>query len=203
MDTRPGRRVESSSTTGSPANVLLRTPEDGPDPAPCPHGSGGRLLAVCLSRDPAARLAARRRRGGLPDEVAVLVDDETRSTAAERAPAPTATSGGTEISWATVDHAGDLSDIGVKINRCLDAWSDDTAPVEVCFDSISALLDHADLHTAFRFLHVLTRRIDTAGAIGHYHFDSERHGPRTITMLETLFEPIHEYDAGTASWVET
>lgn len=196
----------SADGTGWPTNVLLRSPPTAPEPAPCPSCAGRpgrRLLLVSLGGDPESRIGARERRQGLPGEVAVLTDGETRSAAAATAdPGPTTAHGGTELSWASVSDAGALSELGVKIDRCLSSWGDGEAPVEVCFDSVSALLSAADLATVFRFLHVLLRRVDTANAVAHYHISPSRHGRREVGTVETLFEHVREYDDSSSSWVE-
>lgn len=191
---------------GRPANVLLQTPRTGPVPAPCPDGHDHgrrRLLVVSLSGDPESRLAARRNRGGLPEEVAVLAAAETRSgAAASTALGPSTRQGGTDLSWSTVDSAGDVAEIGEKIDRCLSTWDDDGPRVEVCFDSLSELLEDAALPTVYRFLHVLHRRIEAADAVAHYHLYPARHRRRATSTVETLFEDVHEYDAGSGTWVE-
>jgi hypothetical protein len=156
---------------------------------------------VSLDGEAAERLAARRNRRCLPDEVAVLVADDTRAaTAARRGHGPTTTKGGSQISWAAVDGPGALAEVGEKIDRCLSAWTD--RDVEICVDSVTALLDAADLPTAYRFLHVLMRRIDAAGAVAHYHLDCEASDRDAASVVETLFSDVREYDPVDGSWVE-
>jgi hypothetical protein len=204
-------RPSSNATADLPGptcrsgHVLLRSSSDRREPVPCPPGEEDterRLLVVSLSGDAEARVAAIEACGGLPEEVAVLTAGETRSAAAaSTAPGPTTARGGTELSWATVSSAADLSGIGVKIDRCLSSWSDGP-PVQICFDSVSALLKTTDLPTVFRFLHVLMRRIDAADAVAHYHLDPSVHGQRTVSTIETLFEAVREYDETTDRWVD-
>lgn len=211
MSPSPSRTADSPAMAGRPGNVLLRSPSGVTEPAPCPacdDPEGRRLLVVSLDGDPEARLAAIEARGGLPDEVAVLTAGETRGAAAasttadSTAPGPTTARGGTEISWATVESAADLAEIGVKIDRCLSSWSGDGPPTEICFDSVSALLAAADLPSVFRFIHVLTRRIDAADAVAHYHLDPSTPGRQGVSTVETLFEHVREYDETTGEWVE-
>lgn len=187
-----------------PANVLLRYPEDDGLRPPCPSTGGGpgrRLLVVALDGDPDARIDERRQSPGLPDDVAVLSAADTRAAAAApSAPSATTTAGDTTTSWATVGGPGDIGDIGAYIDRCLTNWSDD-ATVELCFDSISALIAAVDLPTVYRFLHVLTRRVDAADAVAHYHLYPDRQRRRHASTVETLFSDVREYDAATGSWV--
>lgn len=202
----PSHTADSQPAASRPGNVLLRSPSDAVEPVPCPSREGTterRLLVVSLAGDPEARLEAIEARGGLPEEVAVLTADQTRcAAAASSGTAPTTARSGTEVSWATVESAGDLSEIGVKIDRCLSSWREDDATTELCFDSVSALLAAADLPPAFRFLHVLMRRIDAADAVAHYHIDPFAPDRRAVSTVETLFDHVREYDETTGEWVD-
>ncbi len=200
MDHQAGHTAGTGGPSDGPANVLLRAPEEGPEPAPCPAGDADRLLVVSLDGDASDRLTSRRTRQGLPAEVAVLVADETRSAAAGAAPGPTTTRGGSRISWATVDGPADLADIGERIDRCLSSWRDEPGDVELCIDSVTALVSAADLPTVYRFLHVLMRRVEAATAEAHFHIDPGALDRRVTSTIETLFETVREYDAGSASW---
>jgi hypothetical protein len=74
--------------------------------------------------------------------------------------------------------------------------------IVVCFDSLTALLDHTDLERAFRFLHVATGRVRSGDALGYYHIDPEKHDAETLATLRTLFDGV--LDDGEDGWaVET
>lgn len=47
---------------------------------------------------------------------------------------------------------------------------------------------------AFRFLHLLTRRLSLAGAIAHFHLDPETCDEKTIETLRPLFDAVLEVD---------
>lgn len=204
MRSPPEDAADASETGYRPTNLLLRS-SSGAEPAPCPApeaAASRRQLLVSLSGNTERRIAARAERAGLVDEVAVLTADNTRgAAAASGAAGRTTVDHETELSWATVPSAGDLSEIGIKIDRCLTSWGDGPR-VGICFDSVSALLSAADLPSVFRFLHVLMRRVDAAGAAAHYHVDPSRHSRRAVSTVEVLFEHVREYDERTGTWTD-
>ncbi|WP_162562642.1 DUF7504 family protein [Salinigranum rubrum] len=123
----------------------------------------------------------------------VKVGDMIRSVATQ------ATSVGTQSSESlieTVHDPADLTALGVAVTRILDSWQETDQQTIVCFHSVTALLDHVDCYLAFRFLHVLTSRIETAGAVAHYHLDPTAHDDQTVTTIIQLFDTVAEFDDG-------
>lgn len=94
----------------------------------------------------------------------------------------------------------DLTAIGVQSNEFLTRWHDDGEPIVVCFDSITSLLQYAELDLAYRFLHVFTGRIHHAGARGFYHMSPDAHEETTIATIRQLFDAIVERDPGTEEY---
>jgi 2C-methyl-D-erythritol 2,4-cyclodiphosphate synthase len=109
-------------------------------------------------------------------------------------------SDGTVISTTTVSEPGDLTGIGIKMNKALSAWEDDDARTHVCFDSLTTLLQYVDTRRAFQYLHVTTKRVESAGAIAHYHIDPEAHDEQTLATIESLFSDVFEYGTETGTW---
>jgi len=105
--------------------------------------------------------------------------------------------------WAvrTVENPADLTGIGIELSELLSgmATTGDEQHIAVCFDSITSLLQYADLQRAFRFLHVVTGRVKTVGGVGHYHLDPEAHDRQTLATLKGLFDAVIEVDAD-GSW---
>lgn len=97
----------------------------------------------------------------------------------------------------TVENASDLTGVGIKLSEILsgiaDAAGDDEAIV-VCFDSVTSLLQYADLQRTFRFLHVVTGRIKNVGGVGHFHVDPEAHSNQDLATLKGLFDAVLEVD---------
>lgn len=106
--------------------------------------------------------------------------------------------------WAvqTVENPSDLTGIGIELSELLSRIStaaDEDEHVAVCFNSITSLLQYADLQRAFRFLHVVTGRIKTVGGVGHYHIDPEAHDQQTLATLKGLFDAVVDVDED-GSW---
>jgi len=100
-------------------------------------------------------------------------------------------------SWAvqTVENPSDLTGIGIELSELLSGMAtaaDEDEHLVVCFDTITSLLQYADLQRAFRFLHVVTGRVKTANGVGHYHLDPEAHDRQTLATLKGLFDAVVE-----------
>ncbi|WP_336000531.1 DUF7504 family protein [Halorientalis halophila] len=95
----------------------------------------------------------------------------------------------------TVDHAGDLTTLGITLSEFLEAEpSEGAGHKRLCFDSLTALLQFIDLKQAFQFLHVITGRVSSAGAVAHYHLDPEAHDEQTVATIRGLFDAVVEVD---------
>ena len=107
-------------------------------------------------------------------------------------------------SWAakTIENPSDLTGIGIELSELLSGMAtaaDEDEHIAVCFDSITSLLQYADLQRTFRFLHVVTGRVKTVGGVGHYHLDPEAHDTQTIATLKGLFDAVIELE-GDGTW---
>ncbi|MDX1745963.1 MAG: hypothetical protein R3324_08505 [Halobacteriales archaeon] len=100
----------------------------------------------------------------------------------------------TSVGVETVTDPADLTGLGIAINRFIDRWADNDRKVVVCFDSITTLLQYADLERAFRFLHVLTGRVRSAGALAHYHMDPSAHDEGDKNTLMAVFDAVVSVD---------
>lgn len=129
--------------------------------------------------------------GKRPADLSIVsVGERTRSAAAKSAPAERST---TPSLVETVPNPEDLTGLGIKLSEQLRAW-DDTKETVVCFDSLTALLQTVEMQTAFRFLHVLTGRLDVVGATAHYHLDPDAFDDKTVNTIKTLFDAAIEVD---------
>jgi hypothetical protein len=90
----------------------------------------------------------------------------------------------------TVDHAGDLTTLGVALSDHLTA--DSARHRRLCFDSLTALLQFVELRRAFQFLHVVTSRVSSADAVAHYHLDPQAHDEQTLATMRGLFDAVVE-----------
>ena len=151
------------------------------------------VLYVTFVQSPDDRLESWRSRVGneRPARIGFVdVDGSTRS-------AVDATAGGgpaVDVTIQTVSSPGNLTDLGIKVSEYVEAWEADGNQTVICFHSLTALLQYADLQRAFRFLHVLTGRVRTTNGFAHYHMDPSAHDPRTLNTLMTLFDGVVEWD---------
>jgi hypothetical protein len=102
--------------------------------------------------------------------------------------------------WAVraVENPADLTGVGIELSELLSGIAtaaEDDEDIAFCFNSITSLLQYADVQRAFRFLHVVTGRVKTVGGVGHYHLDPEAHDNQTMATLKGLFDAVVEVDA--------
>lgn len=140
-----------------------------------------------------------RQTGSTPGRTAVVTTGETTRGAA------TATTGvstiGSDVAVASVSDPGDLTGLGIKISQCLSSWEEDDNDLVLCFDSLTTLLQFAELRRVFQFVHVLTQRAESAGATAHFHMDPSAHSQQEIATLRSLFDQVYELDAD-GTWRE-
>ena len=116
----------------------------------------------------------------------VRVDESTRSDGDETEVGPGAV--------AAVESPTDLTGLGIKVGSYLENYgSSDTI---VTYDSLTMLLQYVELERAFRFLHVLTNRVQDADAVAHYHMDPKAHDEQVMATLSSLFDAIAKFEDG-------
>lgn len=141
--------------------------------------------------------------GDLPEQLAIIsVGEMTRSTAQPQSPQSDAFPG---PMIEAVESPGDLTGLAIHISEYLQDWGTDKwnggAPqMALCFDSLTVLLQYADLQRSFRFLHTLTGHISQYGAVGHYHIDPDAHDEQTLSTLYSLFDCVVEVTDEPGEW---
>lgn len=132
--------------------------------------------------------------GTTPGRTAVVtVGESTRGAAATASPG--ATSIGSDVSVASVSDPGDLTGLGIKISQALSSWEDADNDLALCFDSLTTLLQFADVQRVFQFVHVLTQRVESAGARAHFHMDANAHDSQEVATIRSLFDQTYELAA--------
>ncbi|MFC6905079.1 DUF7504 family protein [Halalkalicoccus tibetensis] len=137
--------------------------------------------------------ATERISGGEPGRSAVIRHDAaSRSAAAMSGDA--AVPNDTAVPERRIE--GDLGALGLAVSEAIaefEVTSGGLSPAELrlCFDSLTPLISEHDSETAFRFLHLLTRRVRTVDGMAHYHLTAERSN-RTVALLEPLFDAVIE-----------
>jgi hypothetical protein len=101
-------------------------------------------------------------------------------------------------SWSveTIENPADLTGLGIELSEFLDATRERSgaARPRVCYDSLTALMQYADLQRAFRFLHVVSGRVKSADTLAHYHLDPEAHDEQTLATVKGLFDAVLTLD---------
>jgi hypothetical protein len=187
------RSNSDGDETDRPTNVLLLTATgDGCEHAACRELSERNaparshvILATGLE-SASDRLADWDAEVGVRPAETTVVDVATATRSAA------ATAGATERdAWpgATVEHveAGDLLGLGETLDGAL---TESDRPTTLCVRSVSDLLQSADLETVFRLLEALTRNVERAGGVAHYHLNVDVHDEETVDTLAVLFDAV-------------
>lgn len=120
----------------------------------------------------------------------IQVGETTRSVAATH---ESGTTTRTKHVIKTVSTPSDLTELGITISEYLTDWNDNPNETVVCFDSLTALLQYTDdVQTAFRFLHTLVGRVQTAQARACYTITPDAHDDQTVATLTSLFDAVLE-----------
>ncbi|WP_458210661.1 helix-turn-helix transcriptional regulator [Haladaptatus sp. NG-SE-30] len=107
-----------------------------------------------------------------------------------------------DVSTAVVDPT-DPMEIVVPLSNYLEEWTDSGTQPVVSVQTLTVLLEYVDFDTAFRYLHILTHRVQAAGAVGYFQMDPDIHDPETINTLKTLFDVVVEVSEDGAEWTTT
>ena len=96
-----------------------------------------------------------------------------------------------------VSSPADLTGIGIGVSEQLRRFAEsDVERTRMAFYSLSTLLMYAELETVFRFLHVLTGRVDSIGGVGVFAIDPTTHEESTVNTLKQLFDGMVELRDG-------
>ncbi|WP_266081767.1 DUF7504 family protein [Haladaptatus caseinilyticus] len=92
----------------------------------------------------------------------------------------------------TVVDPADPMEIIVPLSNHLKDRTESKSRAVISIQTLTVLLEYVDFDTAFRYLHILTHRIQAAGAVGFFQMDPDIHDPETINTLKTLFDVVIE-----------
>jgi hypothetical protein len=116
------------------------------------------------------------------------VDDADRAVLAVGA---SPTEGPDDVRVAAVSTPSDLAALGIKLSQFI---SETDGELTVCFDSVTAMLQHVDLETAYEFLHTVTRQCYLADARTHFHLDGDAHDAETVAAITSLCDARVDHD---------
>lgn len=185
-----------SSSQPSPSNTLLGV-------SASPAGVPSEVYDV-LSRPAETNLLVLSYRGGpdewirdwknhvgeLPAEVGfVTVGEITRSASTwSGTSARSPTSDDTMPLAVTVSDPTDLAAVGVRASEYLETWDGNGRQTVVILDSLTGLLDAVALDQAFRFLHLLTGRVENVDGRGYYLLNPDAHDDRSLSTVRELVD---------------
>ncbi|APW98983.1 hypothetical protein CHINAEXTREME_14905 [Halobiforma lacisalsi AJ5] len=81
-----------------------------------------------------------------------------------------------------------LDGIGETISRVIAEHNSPETTISLSFEILSELLVKSKLETLFKFLHLLTSRVDSADAFSHFYCDPETKSGPTINLLSEVFD---------------
>jgi len=97
------------------------------------------------------------------------------------------------VSVHQVSSPGDLTGIGIGITKALEGLHNSGREQgRLALISLSTMLTYTDKKTVFKFCHVLSSRLDTAGYIGVFTIDSGAHDTQTIQVIKQAFDGLIE-----------
>lgn len=116
-----------------------------------------------------------------PKRGRLVVDDQHR-------PDPEEPDFSDPVAIGAITDPTDLRTLGSAIGRYLNQWDDDE--LAICFDSMTALLDHVDEEAAFKFMHLFIQRLEEAEAVAHFHLNAGEHDEATIKTFTELVDAV-------------
>lgn len=94
-----------------------------------------------------------------------------------------------------VENPDDLTGLEIRVGEAIAALPD--GPRTLCFDSLTALLQYAEVEEAYRLLHPLVERLHAAGVVGHFHVDPVALEEQDLTAITGLFDATVDLGDGT------
>ncbi|MFC6757279.1 MULTISPECIES: DUF7504 family protein [Haloarcula] len=146
-------------------------------------GPPGRLdvLHVTYSGTPSDLVAQwRDHHGELPGRMGIVVvgDQPGKQPSGENVP---------ENVFVTTANPNDITGLGMRLNNYLNDHDDDSQLV-ACMDSMTEMLQFAELQPVFKFLHMFAGQLRDADAVAHFHLDPGAHDDQTVSRLKPLFD---------------
>jgi hypothetical protein len=180
-------------TTDQPSNVLLlTTTSTSRESAACGElsernaPSRSHVILATGLESAADRLADWDAEVGTRPAETTVVDVATTTRSAGAAAGADETGHWSEATVERVD-ASDLLALGETLDGALTGTD---RPTTLCVHSVSDLLQSADLETVFGFVEALTRNVERADGVAHYHLNADLHDAETVDTLAVLFDAV-------------
>lgn len=130
----------------------------------------------------------------LPTKAGIISAVETTRGTTTAGTSETVRFANSDVRVTTVSSPGDLTGLGMAVEKCLAAWNGDENHTVACIDSLTALLQYADTKRVFRFLHTLLARFEFVDLTVHAHMDPDAHDTQTLATIKSLFDAVVERD---------
>ncbi len=92
-----------------------------------------------------------------------------------------------------VNSPADLTGLGIDVSEQLRQFAEGEVQLtRIAFHSVSTLLMYSELETVFRFLHVLTGRVDSVDGLGFFSLDPTTHDEGDVNTIKQLFDGMVE-----------
>lgn len=89
----------------------------------------------------------------------------------------------------SVPEPSDLTGIGIGITKCFNRLQNaGITETRLALSSLSTMLTYSDRKTTFKFCHVLSSRLESAGYLGVFTIDSGAHDEQTMQVIKQAFD---------------
>lgn len=89
----------------------------------------------------------------------------------------------------SVSEPAELTGIGIGVTKCFDRMSDQSVTSgRMGLTSLSTMVRYADRKTVFKFCHVLSQRLDSAGFVGLFTLNTGAHDDQTVQVIKQAFD---------------
>ena len=97
----------------------------------------------------------------------------------------------------------DLTGISLEFAKVVKRFEQEDAgdQIRIGLASISTLLMYSEVQTVFRFLHVFTSRIQSAGLFGVFALDPGMHDDQVVNTVRAIFEAEARVDDGSVELI--
>jgi KaiC/GvpD/RAD55 family RecA-like ATPase len=89
----------------------------------------------------------------------------------------------------SVSEPSEFTGIGIGITKSFERMDDDDVTTgRMALTSLSTMVRYADRKTVFKFCHVLSQRLDSAGFVGFFALNSGAHDDQTVQVIKQAFD---------------
>ncbi|WP_018256987.1 DUF7504 family protein [Halomicrobium katesii] len=97
-----------------------------------------------------------------------------------------------DVTVEVISTPSDLAALGIKLSQFI---AETDGELTVCFDSLTELLGHVAVETAYEFLHTVTRQCYLADARAHFHLDPAAHDAQAVASITSLCDARVDLDS--------